>query len=172
MEAFKNASEVMHVATRHHSHIGKVRFLLPDSWPRDNLPGALQCRTAAEKPRAGIDLYHSDSPEVTCTDATVVDDKKCGKQASEPMKLPLASIGRYSTGPCPSPAKILVHEFAHLRWGVKDEYVEVGKNRVKVPKCLGLDNKSRQDASNKMKPIASLMASLDESVSLMQQKGV
>ena len=170
MEAFKNASEVMHVATRHHSHIGKVRFLLPDSWPRDNLPGALQCRTAAEKTRAGIDLKHSDSPEITCTDATVVDDKKCGEPASKPMNLPLASIGRYSTGPCPSPAKILVHEFAHLRWGVKDEYVE--ESGVRVPKCLGLYDKSRQDAENKTKPIASLMASLDESVSLMQQNGV
>ena len=170
MEAFKNASEVMHVATRHHAHIGKVRFLLPDSWPRDNLPGALQCHTATQALQAAIQMAYS--PSYNCTDVSVVDDEKCGKQASRPMTLPLASIGSYSTSPCPTPAKILVHEFAHLRWGVKDEYVEVGKNRVKVPKCLGLDVKSRQDATNKMKPIASLMASLDESVSLMQQNGV
>ena len=159
MEAFKKASEIMHVATRHHSHIGKVRFLLPDSWPRDNLPGALQCRTATEKPRTAIDLYHS--PEASCTDASVVNDNKCGEQASEPMRLPLASIGRYSAHRCPSPAKILVHEFAHLQWGVKDEYEVDQESGVRVPKC------PRQAATKKRRQIASLMANLKKSVSLM-----
>ena len=164
MKVFAKASKVLHNATRHHAHIGKVRFLLPDSWPRDHLPGALQCRTGTQRLQAAIKITYF--PSYSCTDARVVDDEKCGKQAGRPMTLPLASIGRYSTGPCPSPAKILVHEFAHLRWGVKDEYLEA--SGVKIPKCPSRDGKSWQSARKKRKRIGSLMASLKKSVSLMR----
>ena len=53
-EVFTNASQLLHQATNFYAHIGLVRFILPDSWPLDNLGGKLRCHTESTKPAINI----------------------------------------------------------------------------------------------------------------------
>ena len=40
---FAKASRLMFTATKQHAHIGEVRFLLPERWLLDHVPGSITC---------------------------------------------------------------------------------------------------------------------------------
>lgn len=95
---FRRASRKMHIATKHHAHIGEVRFLLPATWPRDRLfdrndrglSKVLQCKTPKDYlARPAIEVVHHELDK--CTDAEVY-EVRCGQQADGFMKLPLSSL--------------------------------------------------------------------------------
>lgn len=98
-EAFINASRALHVSTRHHVHIGEVRFFLPSTWPRDLTTGELRCRSgtdAARKPAVAIKVFSTDKREDRvehCLQASVPQGE-CGQPSLSPMTVPLATFLR------------------------------------------------------------------------------
>ncbi|XP_065180369.1 uncharacterized protein LOC135810891 [Sycon ciliatum] len=129
-ETFTQASIAMHEATRYNAHIGEVRFLLPDTWRTENF-------------RENQDLLecHSSNPEMssirivenpTECSAKVRGTDCCGLPASGKMTLDSGVFFPCNRGTCDDPAKKIVHEFAHLHWGIGDEYK---RSDASVPKC-------------------------------------
>ncbi|XP_065182775.1 uncharacterized protein LOC135813647 [Sycon ciliatum] len=128
VQAFSDASEVMKEATARHANISEVRVFLPRHWPRDGIPHGrvpLQCRP--EKQDAKVSIVIKKESQVYVSNPY----PRCGVPFMGNMYLSWGNFSGYQA--CPKDttlSRILVHEFAHLRWGVYDEYT-----RTSGPLC-------------------------------------
>ncbi|XP_077546571.1 calcium-activated chloride channel regulator 1-like isoform X2 [Haemaphysalis longicornis] len=129
---FTSASSFLHRATRGLVHFGSVTIALPDTWPpRPNatatttslFPGA-DVRVAAENPQYGDTPY-------------TLQPRGCGERGEYIHLTPrfLAELGGSTADTYGSPAYQLVHEWAHFRYGVFDEYGDPESSRYPTWYC-------------------------------------
>ncbi|XP_049275847.1 calcium-activated chloride channel regulator 1-like [Rhipicephalus sanguineus] len=116
---FRSASTFLHRATRGLVHFGSVTIAIPDTWPAG--PGALNTtanmfpvadlRVAAENPQYGDTPY-------------TLQPRGCGERGEYVHLTPrfLGDMNGSIAEAYGSPAYLLVHEWAHFRYGVFDEY--------------------------------------------------
>ncbi|KAH6921876.1 hypothetical protein HPB50_005752 [Hyalomma asiaticum] len=116
---FRSASSFLHRATRGLVHFGSVTIAIPDTWPprptakniTTSLFPAADVRVAAENPQYGDTPY-------------TLQPRGCGEWGEYVHLTPrfLSQMNDSIADAYGSPAYLLVHEWAHYRYGVFDEY--------------------------------------------------
>nr|XP_050031050.1 calcium-activated chloride channel regulator 3A-1-like [Dermacentor andersoni] len=116
---FRSASTFLHRATRGLVHFGSVTIAIPDTWPdrqnanitAANLFPAADVRVAAANPQYGDTPY-------------TLQPRGCGERGEYVHLTPrfLGEMNDSIVEAYGSPAYLLVHEWAHFRYGVFDEY--------------------------------------------------
>ncbi|XP_075525478.1 calcium-activated chloride channel regulator 1-like isoform X4 [Dermacentor variabilis] len=116
---FRSASTFLHRATRGLVHFGSVTIVIPDTWPArqeakssaTNLFPVADVRVAAENPQYGDTPY-------------TLQPRGCGERGEYVHLTPrfLGEMNDSIAEAYGSPAYLLVHEWAHFRYGVFDEY--------------------------------------------------
>ncbi|XP_050031049.2 calcium-activated chloride channel regulator 1-like isoform X3 [Dermacentor andersoni] len=116
---FRSASTFLHRATRGLVHFGSVTIAVPDTWPARqeakstaaSLFPVADVRVAAENPQYGDTPY-------------TLQPRGCGERGEYVHLTPrfLSEMNDSIAEAYGSPAYLLVHEWAHFRYGVFDEY--------------------------------------------------
>ncbi|XP_072140556.1 calcium-activated chloride channel regulator 1-like isoform X2 [Dermacentor andersoni] len=116
---FRSASTFLHRATRGLVHFGSVTIAVPDTWPARrqakstaaSLFPMADVRVAAENPQYGDTPY-------------TLQPRGCGERGEYVHLTPrfLGEMNDSIAEAYGSPAYLLVHEWAHFRYGVFDEY--------------------------------------------------
>ncbi|XP_049513445.1 calcium-activated chloride channel regulator 3A-1-like [Dermacentor silvarum] len=116
---FRSASTFLHRATHGLVHFGSVTIAVPDTWPARpqaksttaNLFPVADVRVAAENPQYGDTPY-------------TLQPRGCGERGEYVHLTPrfLGELNDSIAEVYGSPAYLLVHEWAHFRYGVFDEY--------------------------------------------------
>ncbi|KAL1441165.1 hypothetical protein MTO96_008899 [Rhipicephalus appendiculatus] len=116
---FRSASTFLHRATRGLVHFGSVTIAVPDTWPARphakrttaSLFSVSDVRVAAENPQYGDTPY-------------TLQPRGCGERGEYVHLTPrfLSEMNDSIADAYGSPAYLLVHEWAHFRYGVLDEY--------------------------------------------------
>ncbi|KAH6921711.1 hypothetical protein HPB50_004226 [Hyalomma asiaticum] len=116
---FRSASVFLHRATRGLVHFGSVTIAVPDTWPTRphakrttaSLFSVSDVRVAAENPQYGDTPY-------------TLQPRGCGERGEYVHLTPrfLGQMNGSIAEAYGSPAYLLVHEWAHYRYGVFDEY--------------------------------------------------
>ncbi|XP_049275849.1 calcium-activated chloride channel regulator 1 [Rhipicephalus sanguineus] len=116
---FRSASTFLHRATRGLVHFGSVTIAVPDTWPTRphakrttaSLFSVSDVRVAAENPQYGDTPY-------------TLQPRGCGERGEYVHLTPrfLSDMNDSIADAYGSPAYMLVHEWAHFRYGVFDEY--------------------------------------------------
>ncbi|KAH9363844.1 hypothetical protein HPB48_020870 [Haemaphysalis longicornis] len=116
---FSSASSFLHRATRGLVHFGSVTIAVPETWPQRSQATATTAslfpvadvRVAAENPQYGDTPY-------------TLQPRGCGERGEYIHLTPrfLAELNGSMAEIYGSPAYQLVHEWAHFRYGVFDEY--------------------------------------------------
>ncbi|XP_071510783.1 calcium-activated chloride channel regulator 4-like [Diadema antillarum] len=114
---FTSASSFLFNATNQRAFFRDVSILIPPSWPR--LPGLKFAPHGARSPAANI-VVRPTSADVPSR-PFVRQPGQCGSPG-EYMHLTPEFIMSGETGRWGDPAKVLVHEWGHLNWGLFDEY--------------------------------------------------
>ncbi|XP_049513444.1 calcium-activated chloride channel regulator 1 [Dermacentor silvarum] len=116
---FRSASTFLHRATRGLVHFGSVTIAVPDTWPARpqaksttaSLFSVADVRVAARNPQYGDTPY-------------TLQPRGCGERGEYVHLTPrfLGELNDSIAEVYGSPAYLLVHEWAHFRYGVFDEY--------------------------------------------------
>ncbi|KAL1441164.1 hypothetical protein MTO96_008898 [Rhipicephalus appendiculatus] len=116
---FRSASAFLHRATRGLVHFGSVTIAIPDTWPARpqaknttaNMFPVADVRVAAQNPQYGDTPY-------------TLQPRGCGERGEYVLLTPrfLNEMNDSIADAYGSPAYLLVHEWAHFRYGVFDEY--------------------------------------------------
>lgn len=116
---FRSASSFLHQATRGRVHFGSVTIAIPDTWPARpqatattaSLFPVADVRVAAENPQYGDAPY-------------TLQPRGCGERGEYIHLTPrfLSEMNDTIAEMYGSPAYQLVHEWAHFRYGVFEEY--------------------------------------------------
>ncbi|KAL1441163.1 hypothetical protein MTO96_008897 [Rhipicephalus appendiculatus] len=116
---FRSASAFLHRATRGLVHFGSVTIAVPDTWPvrpqarntTANMFPVADVRVAAPNPQYGDTPY-------------TLQPRGCGERGEYVHLTPrfLSDMNSSMTEAYGSPAYMMVHEWAHFRYGVFDEY--------------------------------------------------
>ncbi|XP_049275848.1 calcium-activated chloride channel regulator 4A-like [Rhipicephalus sanguineus] len=116
---FRSASTFLHRATRGRVHFGSVTIAIPDTWPAR--PGAKNI-TANMFPVADVRVA-AQNPQYRDTPYTL-QPRGCGERGEYVHLTPrfLSDMNDSIADAYGSPAYLLVHEWAHFRYGVFDEY--------------------------------------------------
>lgn len=129
---FTSASSFLHRATGGRVHFGSVTIAVPETWPMrpqaavtaaNMFPGA-DVRVAAENPQYGDTPY-------------TLQPRGCGERGEYVHLTPrfLANLNGSMSEIYVNPAYQLVHEWAHYRYGVFDEYGDPESFRYPVMYC-------------------------------------
>ncbi|KAK7074119.1 hypothetical protein SK128_005401 [Halocaridina rubra] len=121
---FEEASEILYEATRHRAYFREVTIVVPSTWKHRDEYQETKGSGWFSEAEIRIDLPH---PSHGVTPYTL-QSGGCGEPASYTHLSNVYASEMYGKlrniyGP---PGKLLVHEWAHLRWGVFDEYGEPG----------------------------------------------
>ncbi|KAH7974113.1 hypothetical protein HPB49_010153 [Dermacentor silvarum] len=130
----KSASRFLHIATKGRVYFKKFIIEFPKSWPKRKSPRILG---ATYYPKSQVRIRNSSF----CGDHRpyTVTSKDCGEQGDF-MHLPaqyLLSLIPLTTEKKESFAYTFVHEWAHLRYGVFDEYGRRGDPKYPETYCEG-----------------------------------
>lgn len=122
---FEEGSQVLFEATRRRAYFQEVTIVIPASWtPREEY-----MRTAGSGWLTSADIRVDVAHPLHADDPYTLQLGGCGDPGAYIHLSPGYATGMYSEdfrhtyGP---PGKVLVHEWAHFRWGVFDEYGEHG----------------------------------------------
>ncbi|XP_044530028.1 calcium-activated chloride channel regulator 2 [Gracilinanus agilis] len=135
MEMITEASSYLFNATKRRVYFGNVKILIPATWKAHNYSQAKQ--ESYEKANIIIaDWYrkHRDDPYT-------LQYGGCGEEGKYIHFTPNFLLNDNLTAIYGPRGRVFVHEWAHLRWGVFDEYNNekpfymAGHNRVKVTRC-------------------------------------
>ncbi|XP_035692460.1 calcium-activated chloride channel regulator 1-like [Branchiostoma floridae] len=117
-EIFTEASQHLYVATNNRTYIKEVKILIPNTWSKTSeyLPAGTE---TFERANIRVDV-----PNPLYEDNPYVQQKGGCGEAGDYMHLTPKYVvdkeyGEYNWG---SYGKTIVHEWAHLRWGLFDEY--------------------------------------------------
>ncbi|XP_049513844.1 calcium-activated chloride channel regulator family member 3-like [Dermacentor silvarum] len=139
-----SASQFLHIATNGRVYFKRFIIEFPKSWPKRKSPRILG---ATYYPKSEVRIRNSsfcgDNQPYTVT------SKDCGEQGDF-MHLPaeyLLSLSPLTTEKKESFAYTFVHEWAHLRYGVFDEYGRRGDPKYPETYCVG--NKVKLNACSK-----------------------
>ncbi|XP_065185144.1 calcium-activated chloride channel regulator 1-like [Sycon ciliatum] len=121
VEKFTLASQWLYRATKQRAYVGDITVVVPDTWRGDpSFECAKQCETY-ERAKIKIRQPRVDSRGRELHGAYVVPGR-CGEEGML-MHLTASRIAAASHQASPA-EKMIVHEFAHLRYGVGDEYYQ------------------------------------------------
>uniref|UniRef100_F6RF88 Calcium-activated chloride channel regulator 2 n=1 Tax=Monodelphis domestica TaxID=13616 RepID=F6RF88_MONDO len=135
MEMITEASSYLFNATKRRVYFGNVKILIPATWKAHNYSQAKQ--ESYEKANIIIaDWYrkHRDDPYT-------LQYGGCGEEGKYIHFTPNFLLNDNLTAIYGPRGRVFVHEWAHLRWGVFDEYNNekpfymAGHNQVKVTRC-------------------------------------
>ncbi|KAL3248015.1 hypothetical protein MRX96_056735 [Rhipicephalus microplus] len=116
---FRSASAFLHRATRGLVHFGSVTIAIPDTWP---VRAQARKTTANMFPVADVRVA-TPNPQYGDTPYTL-QPRGCGERGEYVHLTPrfLSDMNSSMTEVYGSPAYMMVHEWAHFRYGVFDEY--------------------------------------------------
>ncbi|XP_002731079.1 calcium-activated chloride channel regulator 1-like [Saccoglossus kowalevskii] len=119
-EIFTSASSHLHRATEYHTYFNNVTILIPKTWS-DNLTEAAATTERFDLANVIVDQPNTNYGHNPYTKQIL----KCG-DPGEYIHLTERWIKdqQFSWYYWGDPGKVIVHEWAHLRWGVYDEYPE------------------------------------------------
>jgi len=122
-DTFTKASRLLFDATDHYVYFGNVDILLPRSW--NNLPGISPTMSATYvNADVRIEETLQDDEMTLVRSPRTQQSKPCG-QPGEYIIVPpqfFLNADQSTTKEFGDPAKVLIHEWAHYRYGVFEEY--------------------------------------------------
>ncbi|XP_076976511.1 calcium-activated chloride channel regulator 2 [Tamandua tetradactyla] len=134
-EMITEASFYLFNATKRRVFFRNIKILIPDTWKANNYSKVKQ--ESYEKANVIVaDWYgaHGDDPYT-------LQYRGCGKEGKYIHFTPNFLLNDHLTAGYGSRGRVFVHEWAHLRWGVFDEYNNEkpfyidGQNQIKVTRC-------------------------------------
>ncbi|XP_072505034.1 calcium-activated chloride channel regulator 2 isoform X2 [Notamacropus eugenii] len=135
MGMITEASSYLFNATKRRVYFGNVKILIPDTWKAHNYSQAK--RESYEKANIIIADWYRKRRD----DPYTLQYKGCGEEGQYIHFTPNFLLNDNLTAIYGSRGRVFVHEWAHLRWGVFDEYNNekpfyvAGHNQVKVTRC-------------------------------------
>ncbi|XP_014662993.1 PREDICTED: calcium-activated chloride channel regulator 1-like [Priapulus caudatus] len=129
-DSLTDASRFLYTATRKRAYFEDISILVPKTWSDqpEYLPASTETMATAD--------IRVDYPDIEMFQPFVYNPNPCGKQGDYMLLNPHYLMNDSMVlGPH---AKVIVHEWAHLRWGVYDEYPG-GKNSPRVYASKGGD---------------------------------
>ncbi|OWF45819.1 Calcium-activated chloride channel regulator 1 [Mizuhopecten yessoensis] len=117
--AFTEASKVLYSASKNFVYFKEITIVVPKSWSASS-----QYTTISGSASSSMDFLVDKAKAETGNTPYVHGLTACGGQGQYAHITPELMINSQSIGYGPI-EKILVHEWAHLRWGVFDEYPSV-----------------------------------------------
>ncbi|KAK1165148.1 calcium-activated chloride channel regulator 1-like [Acipenser oxyrinchus oxyrinchus] len=133
----KSASDYLFSATRHRFYFKEVKILLPLTWaPVNYTKGRTESYEKANVIVAEPYLKHGDDPYTLQYD-------ECGQMGQYIHLTPKFLLDDTMIGVYGPRGKVFVHEWAHLRWGVYDEYNE------QKPFYISMDKKAEPTRCSK-----------------------
>ncbi|XP_036611911.1 calcium-activated chloride channel regulator 2 [Trichosurus vulpecula] len=135
MGMITEASSYLFNATKRRVYFGNVKILIPDTWKARNYSQAKW--ESYEKANIIIADWYRKRRD----DPYTLQYKGCGEEGQYIHFTPNFLLNDNLTATYGSRGRVFVHEWAHLRWGVFDEYNNekpfymAGHNQVKVTRC-------------------------------------
>ncbi|XP_077544752.1 calcium-activated chloride channel regulator 1-like [Haemaphysalis longicornis] len=129
---FRSSSEFLHQATNGRVYFKEVTIELPNTWPKRASARALS-QSSFEKSDVRVDEPtgpHGDMP-------FTLQQKPCGQPGDFIQLTPgfLALTQNATARKTLNPAYVFVHEWAHFRYGVFDEYGRLGDKKYPLTYC-------------------------------------
>ncbi|XP_070397546.1 calcium-activated chloride channel regulator 4A-like [Dermacentor albipictus] len=129
---FRSSSEFLHKATNGRVHFKHVTIEAPKTWPKRGSARALssgffeRSDVRVDQPTA----LHGDRP-------FTVQKRRCGEPGDYIQVTPafLATIGNSTANKLENAAYVMVHQWAHYRYGVFDEYGNADDKRYPLTYC-------------------------------------
>lgn len=131
-DLFRSSSKFLHKATNGRVYFKHVTIEVPKAWPKRASARALSSGFF-EKSDVRVDqrsTLHGDKP-------FTMQKRRCGEPGDFIQVTPafLATIGNSTAKKLVNPAYVMVHEWAHYRYGVFDEYGSVDDSRYPLTYC-------------------------------------
>ncbi|XP_049513415.1 calcium-activated chloride channel regulator 1-like [Dermacentor silvarum] len=133
-DLFRSSSEFLHKATNGRVYFKHVTIEVPKTWPLRHGARALSS-SFFDKSDVRVDqpnAMYGDKP-------FTMQKRRCGEPGDFIQVTPafLATIGNSTANKLANPAYVMVHEWAHYRYGVFDEYGSVDDSRYPLTYCDG-----------------------------------
>uniref|UniRef100_A0A6M2CHG6 Putative calcium activated chlorine channel n=1 Tax=Rhipicephalus microplus TaxID=6941 RepID=A0A6M2CHG6_RHIMP len=133
-DLFRSSSEFLHKATNGRVYFKHVTIEVPKTWPKRATARALSSGFF-EKSDIRVDqpsAPHGDKP-------FTMQKRRCGEPGDFIQVTPgfLAAVGSSTVKTLVNPAYVMVHEWAHYRYGVFDEYGSKDDSRFPLTYCHG-----------------------------------
>ncbi|KAL1420436.1 hypothetical protein MTO96_024260 [Rhipicephalus appendiculatus] len=131
-DLFRSSSEFLHKATNGRVYFKHVTIEVPKTWPKRASARALSSGFF-EKSDVRVDqpsAPHGDKPYT-------MQKRRCGEPGDFIQVTPafLATMGNSTAKKLVNPAYVMVHEWAHYRYGVFDEYGSADDSRYPLTYC-------------------------------------
>ncbi|XP_077495401.1 calcium-activated chloride channel regulator 1-like isoform X2 [Amblyomma americanum] len=129
---FRSSSEFLHKATNGRVYFKQVTIEVPKTWPKRSSARALSSN-AFDKSDVRIDMPTKQYGDKPFTHQV----KPCGQPGDFIQLTPgfLATLTNSTAKRSINPAYVFVHEWAHFRYGVFDEYGSQGDSRYPLTYC-------------------------------------
>ncbi|KAH6933999.1 hypothetical protein HPB50_019392 [Hyalomma asiaticum] len=147
-----SSSTFLHVATNGRVYFKSVTIDFPNTWPKRSAARSVSS-SSFEKSDVRVDVPGSSAEERPFTRQS----RPCGKPGDYIQLTPtfLAELNGTARRTFENPAYVFVHEWAHYRYGVFDEYGSLGDDRYPVTYCEG-DKVALNSCSRKIRYIPKL----------------
>ncbi|XP_070378104.1 calcium-activated chloride channel regulator 4A-like [Dermacentor albipictus] len=134
----RSSSEFLHRATNGRVYIKRVTIDFPNTWPQRNVSRRVSS-SSFEKSDVRVKVPGSLAENRPFTRQT----RPCGKPGSYIQLTPtfLSELHASTLKTFKNPAYVFVHEWAHYRYGVFDEYGSLDDNQYPLIYCEGKDVK-------------------------------